>query len=118
MKQYLRPVPSSTAQIVMEYAYSQTCMYLQWSPGEIETPTHLNLIGPNMTAPKAVLSPNSILPPLSAHCPFHSREKKNSTHVYKNIISFLTVFKHCGRLKLRTAGVGLCQNLSVSVVLL
>jgi hypothetical protein len=101
-------VPSSTAQIVMDYAYSQTCMYLQGSPGEIQTPTHLNLIGPNMTAPKPVLSPNSILPPPSAHCAFHSREK-NSARLKKMLFRFFTVSKHCGRLKLRTSGVGLSE---------
>jgi len=66
-------VPSSTVQILLEYSYSQTCIYLQGSSGEIQTPTHL--IGPNITTPEPVLSPSSILPPSSAHCDFHSRKK-------------------------------------------
>jgi hypothetical protein len=31
-------------------------MYVQGSPGETQTPTHLNLIGRNMTSPKPVIA--------------------------------------------------------------
>jgi len=41
---------------------------MQGSPAEIQTPTHLKLIGRIMTGPPHVLSPVGILPPPSSHC--------------------------------------------------
>jgi hypothetical protein len=65
---------------------SQNRIYL-WSPVEIKTPTHWNLIGSSMTAPPPVLSPNSILPPPSSHCAF-SLAKKISV-LFKKKLAFL-----------------------------
>ena len=44
------------------------CMYIQVGPDQIRTPARWNLTGRSMTAPPPVLSPGSILPPLSSRC--------------------------------------------------
>jgi hypothetical protein len=62
-------------------------MYLQGSPGEIQTPTHLNLIRPNMTAPKVVIA-QQYSPATFGPLRFPLQRKKNSARVYKDIISF------------------------------
>jgi hypothetical protein len=58
-------------------------MYTQRSPAGIQIPTHWNLIGRSMTAPPPVLTPNSILPPLSSHCAHF----KNIIFYFKNVVS-------------------------------
>ena len=55
-------VPQVPAQVGIEYACSQLCMYIQGSPVEIQTPTHRNLIGRTTTAPPVMLSPSIMLP--------------------------------------------------------
>jgi hypothetical protein len=44
--------------------------YTQCSQVKIQTPTHCNLIGCDMTLTPTVLSPSSILPPPSSNCAF------------------------------------------------
>ena len=61
---------SNFAQVTIEYTYDQLCMYIKGSPTEIQTPTHWKLIGRTINDPPPVLSPSSILPPLSPHRDF------------------------------------------------
>ena len=53
---------------IYTYTYTYIHTHIQGSPAEIQTPTHWSLIGRSITAPLPVLSPSSILPPLSSHC--------------------------------------------------
>jgi len=55
------------SKVLIEYIYSEVDMSVKGSPIEIQTAAHWNLIGCTMTAPQAVLSPISILPPLSSY---------------------------------------------------
>jgi hypothetical protein len=60
-------------------------MHEKWSPSEIQTTTHGNLIGRSKTTPPFVLSPSSILPPPASHCAF-TAVRKISVRVDKNVI--------------------------------
>jgi hypothetical protein len=76
---------SNFAHIKIQYTYGQTHMYIQGTAVEIQTPTHWNLIGSNMTTLLPVLSPSSILPPLSPYC-FFIAARKNLAHISKNVL--------------------------------
>jgi hypothetical protein len=54
-------VLDSPVQVGIQYTCDQLCMYIKGSTAEIQTPTHLNPMGPTITFPLPVLSPNSIL---------------------------------------------------------
>jgi hypothetical protein len=62
-------------------------MYIERGSVAIQTPTHWNLIGRNVTAQLPVLSPNNILRP-------HTTARKNLARVLKLLfhISFLSSF--------------------------
>ena len=83
------------------YASGQVCMYIQWGPVEIQTPTQQNLTGSTMTAPPPVLWPSSILPPPSSHCPFIPT-KKIILRFSKILSQCFTSLKTCVCLKLCT----------------
>ena len=57
--------------------YGCLCLYVlvQWIPAAIKTRTHWNMIGRRITATPPMLSPSSILPPLSSHCAFIAARK-------------------------------------------
>jgi hypothetical protein len=57
-------------------ACTHTRVHTPGNAVEIRTPTHGNLLGHSMTAPRRMLLPNNILPPPSSLCVFvHSEEK-------------------------------------------
>jgi hypothetical protein len=60
---------SNFAQVTIECMYGQLFVYRQWSPAEIQTQAHWNLIAHGMIVPLHVISPSSIQPPFS-HCAF------------------------------------------------
>jgi len=78
------------AQVRIDDTYGQLYVYTQWSPGEIKTPTHWNLIGRSVTTLLPVQSLSSILPPPSSYYAFIPA-KKNWTHISK-ILFFLSLF--------------------------
>ena len=93
---------SNFVQVGIDYTYGQLCVCIQAVQLKSKLPTHRNLIGPSMTAPSPVLSPNIILPPPSSHCAFSHGEEKKSGEGFKNIISiFFYLFKNCVSLELR-----------------
>ena len=53
---------SNSGHFEVAYTRGQNYMYVNWSPAEIQTPTHCNVIGQGMAAPLPLLSPSSILP--------------------------------------------------------
>jgi hypothetical protein len=64
---------------------------MQESPVEIQIPAHWNLIGRSVTAPTAVLSPSSTLPPPSSHCayiPARNISARSSKFMVSIFISF------------------------------
>jgi hypothetical protein len=63
-------VPEGQAQDGTEYTYDPIHVYIEGSPVENQGPIHWKPIGRSMTAQRHVLSPSSILPPLSFHCTF------------------------------------------------
>jgi hypothetical protein len=65
IKQQVHPGRSSFAEVGIEYTHGQLYMLIQGR--RFET---LNLITSSMNTPPPVLSPSSILPPLSSHCAF------------------------------------------------
>ena len=67
---------------------------------EIRTPTHRKQIARIMTASPPVLSPSSILPQPSSHCPFNV-SVKNSARFKNVIISFINLLTTSLSLKLR-----------------
>jgi hypothetical protein len=64
-------------------------MYIKYISVAIQTPTHWNLIGRNVTAQPPVLSPNSILPPSTTARKNLARVLKPIFHIpyYPNIAS-------------------------------
>ena len=66
-------------------------MYVHGSPVKIRTLTHWNLRGRSATYPSPVLSPISILPPLSSHSAF-TPAKKNSALASKIVVFKLFPF--------------------------
>jgi hypothetical protein len=84
-----------------KYAYGQIYMYMSGSSVNIQIPTHCNLIVCSTIATPPLLSPSSILPPLSSHCDFVHAKEMHSYRVSKLLfISFWTFLKHCVNLKL------------------
>jgi hypothetical protein len=75
---------SNFAQVGTEYTYSQIDMNIKGSPDEMQTSTHMNVIGFSMIAPLHVLSPSSVLPPLSSH--YAITPAKKITALFKNLI--------------------------------
>ena len=71
----------------IQYTCGQSCMPIQVSTGEIQTPTHWNPDNHSETAPPPVISPSSILLPLLSHCAFITTWK-NSGHVSKSFFFF------------------------------
>jgi len=65
-------------------------VFTQWSPVEIETPTHWNLIGRIVTTLLPVKSLSSILTPPSSYYAFIPA-KENWAHISK-ILFFLSLF--------------------------
>ena len=57
------------------HTHTHTRTHILGSPVEIQTPAHRNLISSNMATSPLVLSPSSILPPLSSRCAFISARK-------------------------------------------
>jgi hypothetical protein len=94
---------SNFAQVRIEYTYGQLYMYIQKIPVYIQTLTHWNLIGHSMTAPPLVLSPSSILPPLSRHYVSIAAEEKFGACLKKSLFLFFT-FLNCVGVKLRRSG--------------
>jgi hypothetical protein len=64
---------------------------MQGCVAEMKTPTHWNLIGRSMTAPPPLLSPSSILLPLSPFCAC-SAARKNSLRVSKMLFILFILF--------------------------
>jgi hypothetical protein len=91
-------VPEGPAQVGIEYACVQLCMYIQGRPGEIQTLTHRNLIGRTTTALPFVLSPSSMLRPPSSPCIFFPARK-----IPREFQKMLSVFI-IACLKLRNSG--------------
>jgi hypothetical protein len=67
---------------------------------EIRTPIHRKLIARITTASPPVLSPSSILPQSSSHCPFNATVK-NSARFKNVVISFVNLLKISFSLKWR-----------------
>ena len=69
------------------------------SPVNIQTPAHRSMTGSSMTTPPHVLSPSSILPQLSSHCPVIAAS--NISVPFKNVIILVyLILKHSVILKL------------------
>jgi hypothetical protein len=66
---------------------SYTRMYGTRDQIEVQTPTHWNLIGRSTTVALSMLSPISILPPLTVSLCFYPRKEKYGTR-FKKIFSF------------------------------
>ena len=96
---------SNSAQVTIECMYGQLSVYRQWSPAEIETQTHWNLIAHGMIVPLPVISPSNILQPPFSQCAFIPT-RKNLACVVKNVIISLSLyfFKNCVSLKLHNSG--------------
>jgi hypothetical protein len=82
------------------------CKCIQWSPVEIRTPSHWNLISRSTTALPPELSPSSSLPPHPPHCTFIPAGK-NWTRVsemffpqchHMSLMDFVVSPSGCGRL--------------------
>jgi len=90
------------AQVKIEYTYLQLYVYTQWSPVEIETPTHWNLFGCSVTT----LLPGTVTQQYSSTtfillC-FCSCKEKLGIHIKNIILSFfislfyfLSIMKFC-----------------------
>ena len=76
-------------------------MYRQGSPVEIQTQTRWNLIGRTMIARPPVLSPSSILPPPSSHCPFIPVSKISRPVSEMLLFYFVYISENCVSVELR-----------------
>jgi hypothetical protein len=88
------------AQVGFGYTRGQLYMYIEGSRSEIQSPTHWNVIGRNMTAPPHVWLPSSILPPAWCNCAFIPG-RKISVRVNKCYYFSFLLCRNCVILKLR-----------------
>ena len=65
-------IPEGSAKVWTEYKYGQSCMHIQVKPGEIQVPTHWNLIKQSLS--------------------FHSHNKTFGTRLKNAIIYFFYFF--------------------------
>jgi hypothetical protein len=94
---------SNFAQVGTQHSYGKLYVdYIKGKPPDIKIPAQWNLIGRCMTAPRPVLSSNSILPPLLSPFAFIAAQLKFGAHFKDATTSgFSFIFKNYVSLNLR-----------------
>jgi hypothetical protein len=85
---------SVSTHVRIQFTFGHLCFSIPRNSVGVQTTSHWNLIDHCMASPLPVLSPSSILPPLSSHCAFVSA-RKDSGCVWKKyyLNSFCVFFK-------------------------